>query len=636
MDEKGLPSPWSGSAHVEWTPQHLSRRAFLRLSSTVAGLAALVVACTSSPPPSGSASPIRSPQPSSPPGGGVSLAFLGGPILTMSAAQPRAEAIAIDGDRIVAVGSEGQISPLIGSETRVVDLRGHAMLPAFVDAHAHYFDHALLDTGDPGAYLGHAVANGTATFGEAGVAEAQLPMIQQLVAGGGLKLRTNLYLRVDDPCGESQGGWWKGVPPTADRQAQVRIAGVKVWTDGGACNRPARSYPYADGSTGDLYFEPADLRPILAEADRLGHQVVLHALGDRAIAVAKSSLAELLGGKENVLRHRIDHNAVLPPELRAGYAESGGIAVIFGSYPTCTYLGRDPRFKFPPPPDKVGFEWAWRGLIDANPGLHLAWHSDYPVFEPAPGPTLYGFVTRKQVFPDGSICEPTPEMAAGAIPVTEALQAMTLGAAYALGREDHIGSLEADKLADLVIVSDDPTALAPDALKDLAVLATIIGGQAAFCESPFGDLCAVPSPTPAASGSPGASGGNLAIAGQATASRSEPGNPPALAIDGDGATAWIAGAGPPQWLSVDLDGFHRVGRVRLTVEQAPSGVTLHRVVGRLEDGSDALLAEATGSTAAGDELNLEISEPMSVDRIRVDTVESPSWVAWREVAIFEA
>src|SRR4029079_11879098 len=279
-----------------WTPRPLSRPQFLRLSGSFTGLAALVAACTTSPSPSSSAS--HSPRASSSTSGkaGVRVAFLGGPILTMSPDQPRVEAVAIDAGRIVVVGSEAEVSQLFGSETRVVDLRGHTMLPAFVDAHAHYFDHAVLDKGDPAAYLGHALENGTATFGEAGVPEAQLPVIQQLVDGGGVKLRTNVYLRVDDPCGDSQGDWWKGVPPTADLGASFRIAGVKVWTDGGACNRPARSYPYGDGSTGDLYFEPETLLPTLAAADRLGHQVVLHALGDRAIAVAKRTLSELLAG----------------------------------------------------------------------------------------------------------------------------------------------------------------------------------------------------------------------------------------------------------------------------------------------------------------------------------------------------
>jgi predicted amidohydrolase YtcJ len=620
----------------EWTQRPRSRREFLRLSGTFTGLAAVVAACTSTPSPSSSAT--RSPQGKASSSGkaGVGLAFLGGPILTMSRDHPRVEALAIDDDRIVAVGSEAEVTPFIGTETRVVDLGGHALLPAFVDAHAHYFDHAVSDTGDPAAYLDHALANGTATFGEAGVPEAQLPIIQQLVDAGGLKLRTNLYLRVDDPCGDSQGDWWKRFAPTSDREAQVRIAGVKVWTDGGACNRPARSYPYADGSTGDLYFEPETLLPTLKEADRLGHQIVLHALGDRAIAVAKRTLSELLAGTDNALRHRIDHNAVLPPELRTGYAESGGTAVIFGPYPTCTYLGLDPRFRFPPPPDKVAFEWAWRGLIDANPGLHVAWHSDYPVFESAPGPTLYGFVTRKQVSGDGSICEPTADMTAGAISVEEALQAMTIGAAYALRREDQIGSLEPGKLADLVIVSDDPTAIEPDALKDLRVLATIIGGQAAYCDSPFGDLCAPPSPSPSSTPIPAAGGPNLAASGTASASNAVADNPPELAIDGDSDTIWLAGAGPPQWLAVDLGGFHLVGRVRLTVEQTPSGLTSHRVLGRLEDGSEILLAEVTGSTAPGQELDLQIAQPATVDRIRVETVESPSWVAWREVAIFEA
>jgi predicted amidohydrolase YtcJ len=562
--------------------------------------------------------------------------FVNGAILTMVPDQPRVAALAIDGDRITAVGAAEDVGALAGPRTRIVDLGGHTLMPAFVDAHAHYIGRAIDDTGDPAAYLDVALANGTATIGEAGVVETHLPLIEALVARGGVKLRTNLYLCVDDPCGDSQGDWWKAVPATADVTAPSRVAGVKIWTDGGACNRPARSSPYPDGSTGELYFEPSDLLPILAEADRLGHQIVLHALGDLAIDVAKRSLKELLAGRDNVLRHRIDHNAVLPPRLRGGYADSGGIAVIFGAYPACAMLGRDPRFQFPPPPETLAFEWAWRGLIDANPGLHVGWHSDFPVFGSEPGPTMYGFVTRKQVLEDGSVCEPTADMAAGAISIDEALQAMTLGAAYALRREDQIGSLEPDKLADLVILSDDPTAIPPEELRDVQVLATIVGGEAAFCQDPFSELCAPqlpPPPVVATSVAATPPAHNLARAGHATASRSTPTNPPEFAVDGDVSTSWVAGDFPPQWLAVQLGALHVVAGVRLTVEQTPSGPTVHRIFGRLADGSEELLAEVAKTTASGDEIDIPFVDSLTVDLVRVETVDSPSWVAWSEIAV---
>jgi predicted amidohydrolase YtcJ len=59
------------------------------------------------------------------------------------------------------------------------------------------------------------------------------------------------------------------------------------------------------------------------------------------------------------------------------------------------------------------------------------------------------------------------DMANGATTIDEALWAMTIGAAYALHREDDVGSLESGKLADMVILSDDPTAVPPDQLGDL-------------------------------------------------------------------------------------------------------------------------------------------------------------------------
>lgn len=619
-----------------WSAE-LSRRGFLQLS----GIVAFLAACGAVPSPSGgSPSPILSTGTPLPPGG-VSLAFVGGTVLTMEDVTPRAAALAVDGDRIVAVGGEEAVRAHIGADTRVVDLAGRTLMPAFVDAHAHYFTHGIFDTGDPGAFLDLALANGVGTFGEAGVPEAHLEPIRDFAASGRLKPRANVYLQLDDSCGELLGGWWRDVEPTADLDAHLRIAGVKIWTDGGSCNRPARSYEYPDGSLGDLYFTPETLGPILAEADRLGQQLVIHALGDRAIALTKSALADLLAGGPNELRHRIDHNGILPPELLGDYDRSGGVAVIFGAYPTCAFLGRDPRFLYPPTPEKVVLEWDWRGLIDANPGLHVGWHSDYPVFGPESALHLYGFVTRKAVSADGSICEPTPEMLGGAIRVEEALRAMTIGAAYALRREEQVGSLVVGKLADLVILDADPTAVPPDALKDLQVLATVIGGTTAYAQGPFAALLAgLPGgpgataspagPTPTAGGSPSATLGGIV----ATASASLPDDPPSAAVDGDRETIWNAGDGPEQWIQLDLGQPRSIAGLRLLVAQSPAGPTVHQVWVGASESELRLAHEFAESTADGQELAwAPAASEEDVRVMRVLTTESPSWVAWREIEV---
>ena len=63
----------------------------------------------------------------------------GGPIVTVNPAQPLADAVAITGGRIVAVGSESDIMQHKGEATEILDLRGRPLVPGFVDGHSHFF-----------------------------------------------------------------------------------------------------------------------------------------------------------------------------------------------------------------------------------------------------------------------------------------------------------------------------------------------------------------------------------------------------------------------------------------------------------------------------------------------------------------
>ena len=66
------------------------------------------------------------------------LVLTNGKIITLEEMAPTAEALAVAGDRIVAVGTARKVKPYIGSSTRVIDLHGQTAIPGFIDSHAHF------------------------------------------------------------------------------------------------------------------------------------------------------------------------------------------------------------------------------------------------------------------------------------------------------------------------------------------------------------------------------------------------------------------------------------------------------------------------------------------------------------------
>jgi predicted amidohydrolase YtcJ len=68
----------------------------------------------------------------------ASLVLRGGNVLTVDDGQPRAEALAVRGDRIVALGTNEQVAPLIGPSTEVIDLGGQTAIPGFIEGHGHF------------------------------------------------------------------------------------------------------------------------------------------------------------------------------------------------------------------------------------------------------------------------------------------------------------------------------------------------------------------------------------------------------------------------------------------------------------------------------------------------------------------
>jgi predicted amidohydrolase YtcJ len=409
-------------------------------------------------------------------GESADVILFNGDILTMDENLSMAEAIAVRDESILAVGAQGEVMALAGPETLLIDLDGAAVMPGIVDAHTHILNDAEQHLGlDLIQAQQLALENGITTLADMFVTPEFLAQMQALDAAGQMHVRTSLYLVMSDNCGEPQGDWYSQHAPTREYGEMLRIGGVKIFADGGSCGEPAVSQEWYYGyGLGDLWSTQEQMDAMVQEAHQAGYQIVIHAIGDRAVEQAQRAYSAVLDGEPNTLRHRIDHNTVLRPEMRAWYGETGVIPVVFGYRATCSLEGITPFYE--------QNTWNYRALFDANPGLPIAWHGDDPWVGPIdPFLELYNLVTRREVSEDGEICEPPGWLLAGAVSVEEGLRMMTNYSAYAIFRESEVGSLEPGKLADLLIISADPLHIEPDAIRDIEVWLAMVGGQVEFC-----------------------------------------------------------------------------------------------------------------------------------------------------------
>jgi hypothetical protein len=131
-------------------------------------------------------------------------------------------------------------------------------------------------------------------------------------------------------------------------------------------------------------------------------------------------------------------------------------------------------------------------------------------------------------------------------------------------------------------------------------------------------------------------GANLAYEKPAQASSALLEFPPAWSVDGESGTIWNSGADAPQWIEIDLGTPHAIAEIRLHVGQDPAGETIHHVLGKGPDTNDEYVRLHTfsGPTQDPQVLTYTPSESWQDIRwIRIETVASPSWVAWREIEV---
>jgi predicted amidohydrolase YtcJ len=250
----------------------------------------------------------------------------------------------------------------------------------------------------------------------------------------------------------------------------LRVGGLKLFCDGSASERTMRmSKPYVGrpGDHGILVITQEKLNEAVRRAHALGFQVGVHANGDVAIdMVLKAYDLALRAHPRAAPRHRIEHCTLVNPDLLKRIAEQGAIPTPFYTY---VYYHGDKWGHYGE--ERVQWMFAHRSFLDH--GIQVAGASDY-----VPGPyeplmAIQSMVTRKDY--RGRVWGPRQR-----IKVEEALRVCTIHGAHASFEEKVKGSITEGKLADFVILGEDPHRVAPDRIKDIRVERTVVGGRTVY------------------------------------------------------------------------------------------------------------------------------------------------------------
>ena len=521
-------------------------------------------------------------------------------IWTVDKARPTAQAVAVLGDRIVAIGSNVDVEVWRGPKTRVIDARGQLLLPGFNDAHVHFvsggqqLDNVQLNDAaskeefarrvgerarirpkgdwilggdwdetkwnpatipskeliDPltpetpvfvSRYDGHMVLANSAALRLAGIT-AQTPdppggLIVRDVQGnptGALKdAAMDLAAKAIPPLSHDQRmhaakralahaaslgvtsiqhmdpdyedvavyrellqrgeltARIYAAPLITDVDDQVkigighafgspflRIGAVKAFADGSLGSRTAYFYePYLDqqksdqpnrGLLSDEMHPISLMRDRMLKADAAGLQICTHAIGDEGISTILDLYSDVIRADgEADRRFRIEHAQHMAAKDFDRFAQLHVIASVQPYHAIDDGRFAEGRIGH----DRASRTYAFRTF--RNHGVRLAFGTDWDVAPLDPLLTIYAAVTRATL--DGK--NPNGWFPEQKLTVAEAVEAYTMGSAFAEFQENEKGSISPGKLADMVLLSQDIFSIEPEEIRNTKVLKTFVGGK---------------------------------------------------------------------------------------------------------------------------------------------------------------
>ena len=226
-------------------------------------------------------------------------------------------------------------------------------------------------------------------------------------------------------------------------------------------------YPGRNGYKGNVTESQDECNEWVERVHRAGIQVNCHANGDVAIAEYLTAFerAQKLFPRADV-RPKITHCTLINDALVRRMKAAGAVPALFSTY---AYYNSD---KFPFYGEEfMTHAMAYRTLVDA--GVRCTAGSDFSPGPFAPLMGIQGMVTRTG-------WDNTTWGANQRITVDEALIVNTLNGAYASHEEGIKGSITVGKLADFVVLADDPHTSDPSKIKDMQVVRTVVGGTTVY------------------------------------------------------------------------------------------------------------------------------------------------------------
>ena len=248
-------------------------------------------------------------------------------------------------------------------------------------------------------------------------------------------------------------------------EGAAKIGGVEVYADGYLASRTAAlSKPYLGDAqnSGKLMCIQKDLNNSARNIVNKGFQLVLHAMGDKAVDAALNAIEDT----EDKGRHRIDSAAVLNEALIQRIKKKKVVVSVqplvavseFSVYDAVEHLGEERA------------RWLYPLKTLFAEGVCVCGGSDCPMEPLSPLLGMQSAVTRR-FYPEEQVT------------VDEALQMYTAKAAYASCEEKLKGTIEEGKLADFTVLAQDPHEVPVSKIQDIAVEMTIVGGKVGYLRS---------------------------------------------------------------------------------------------------------------------------------------------------------